>query len=180
MLELIQPALVVALLLLGIFAGGVNERRHLRRLARREAGFRDIAVNNLKRVTDPDTVRRATLVSGSVVIATDYFKSFATALRNLVGGEMKAALSLMTRARREALLRLLAEARAAGATEVWNVRYQFCSISQMSGRRGAMSVEIVAYGTAVVRHRPPEFPPEVPPEVSPEVPRRTALGQPPS
>ena len=142
---------VLVLLALGIFAGGWNERRHLRALALREEGFRDIVVNNLKRVSDPDTVRRAEFVSGNVVIATDYFKSFATKLRNLVGGEMGAALSLMGRARREALLRLLAEARSIGAAEVWNVRFQFCSISQMSGNKGAMSVEIVAYGTAVVR-----------------------------
>jgi len=142
---------VLILLTLGIFVGGFNERRHLRELARREEEFGDIIVNNLKRVHDPDSVRRAELVSGSVVIATDYFKTFATKLRNLVGGEMHAALSLMTRARREAMLRLLAQARQMGATEVWNVRYQFCSISQMSGKRGAMSVEIVAYGTAVVR-----------------------------
>ena len=142
---------LLVLLTLGIFVGGLNERRHLRDLARREGAFRAMVVNNLRHVSDPDTVRRAEMVSGNVVIATDYFKTFATRLRNLVGGEMRAALSLMTRARREALLRLLAEARSIGATEVWNVRYEFCSISQMSGKRGAMSVEIVAYGTAVVR-----------------------------
>jgi len=148
-----MESLIIALVLLalGIFVGGWNERRHLRDLAMREHDLRDIVVNNLKRVPDPDTVRRAEFVSGNVVIATDYFKTFATKLRNLVGGEMHAALSLMARARREALLRLLVEARSIGATEVWNVRFEFCSISQLSGNRGAMSVEIVAYGTAVVR-----------------------------
>ena len=85
------------------------------------------------------------------MIATDTFKSWVTRLRNLVGGEMRAARSLMLRARREALLRMLREAEAGGATEVWNVRYEFCSISMMRGSTGAMQVEMLAWGTAVRR-----------------------------
>ena len=74
----------------------------------------------------------ALLVIGQVVIATDYYKTFVTQLRNLVGGEMKSAMSLMSRARREAMVRLLEQARTRGATEVWNVRLQFTSISPTS------------------------------------------------
>ena len=147
-------ALATPLLLLGLgyFIGGWRERRHIKQLEVREAAARDLTITNLKTITHPETVVRAQLVTGSVVIATDYFKSFATGLRKFVGGEMKAAQSLLTRARREALMRMVDEARGLGATEVCNVRYQFCSISQMTSRRGgAISVEMYAYGTALVR-----------------------------
>jgi uncharacterized protein YbjQ (UPF0145 family) len=91
------------------------------------------------------------MVGGQVVVATDYFKTFVTALRNIVGGEMRAAQTLLSRARREAILRMIGEARRLGATEVHNVRFAFCNITQLSGNKGAMAVEIYAYGTAVVR-----------------------------
>lgn len=139
------------LIVLGISVGGYVERRHLRNLDRREAAVGHISISNLKRVTDPTSVKQATLVDGEVVIATDYFKTFATQIRNLVGGEMKAVRTLMLRARREALLRMIERAEALGAQEVWNVRFSFSSISQMRGKKGAMAVEIYAYGTAVVR-----------------------------
>lgn len=152
MFELLWQILpVIVLMVLGILAGGYNARRHLRSLEQREQALSAIKVTNLKRVDAMDCVRNTQMVLGQVVIATDYFKTFVTTLRNLVGGEMKAAQNLMTRARREALIRMLEQARAMNATEVCNVRFEFCSISQMRGKRGAMSVEVIAWGTAVSR-----------------------------
>ncbi|MFQ5430082.1 MAG: YbjQ family protein [Phycisphaerae bacterium] len=141
----------LGLIFLGVLAGGVTERRHFASLARREAANADFLVTNMKHVPQPDVVKQAALVGGQVVIGTDYFKTFLTGLRNLVGGEMKAAETLMVRARREALLRMIDEGRRLGAREIWNVRFSYCNISQMSGNKGAMCVEIHAYGTAVVR-----------------------------
>ena len=152
MLNLLFAVGIPALLLgLGIFVGGYRERRHITSLDRREAKTKHVLVTNLKRIPDEERVDRVTLVEGEVVIATDYFKSFATAMRNLFGGEMRAVRSLMTRARREALLRMIEQAQALGAQEVWNVRFAFSNITQMSGNKGAIAVEIYAYGTAVVR-----------------------------
>lgn len=144
-------ALPFLLLLLGISAGGFNERRHLRSLDRREADLGSIRTCNLKTVSELPAIRDATMVTGQVVIATDYFKTFATSLRNLVGGRMRAAESLMARARREALVRMLEQARQAGAGEVYNVRFGFSNISHMRGKRGVMQVEVIAWGTAIVR-----------------------------
>jgi uncharacterized protein YbjQ (UPF0145 family) len=146
-----EAFLILALLILGFSVGGFRERRHFKNLALREAAASDMLVTNLKQVANPETVRQSSLVGGQVVIGTDYFKTIATGLRNLVGGEMKAAQSLMVRARREAVLRMIEDARRLGATEVCNVRFAFCNISMMSGNKGAMSVEVYAYGTAVVR-----------------------------
>ena len=148
---LIQIGIVSGLLVLGIIAGGWHERRHRRLLEKRETGMRHIRVDNRKCIPDPDTVQQTSLVTGQVVIATDYFKTFTASLRNLVGGEMKSIQSLLMRARREALVRMLEQARTMGATEVWNVRFEFCNISQMSRRTGTAQVEMLAYGTAVVR-----------------------------
>ncbi len=134
------------------FIGRFTERRHLRDLDERESRSGDIIVTNLKTIADPASVEGGRMVIGHVVIATDYWKSFATRMRNLVGGEMKSAQSLMIRGRREALMRLIENAREYGATEVYNVRYQFSNISMMRGSKGgAMQVEILAYGTAIVR-----------------------------
>jgi uncharacterized protein YbjQ (UPF0145 family) len=144
--------LSVFFLLCGFGIGGFMERSHLKRLDRKERELRDMVVCNLKRVPDLESAESSTMVMGQVVIATDYFKSFVTALRNLVGGEMKAANKLMNRGRREALMRLMEEAQRHGANEVYNVRFGFSSINQMNGRRGgAMQVEVLAWGTAVKR-----------------------------
>lgn len=153
--QIINLAVQIILLPIALVVGRFTEGRHFTRLAQREHELGHIHRCNLKRVADPDSVVRADLVIGHVVIATDYWKSFATKLRNLVGGEMKSAQSLMTRGRREALVRMLERAQQLNATEVWNIRFGFASISQMRGTAGAMQVEIYAWGTAVSRRPNP-------------------------
>ena len=101
--------------------------------------------------TETDSITHALFVSGDAVIATDYFKSFVAGLRNIVGGEVKTFHTLMSRARREAILRMLDEARQAGASEVWNVRHETSNIRSASGRNKGVSVEVFAFGTAIVR-----------------------------
>lgn len=142
---------VFMLLVVGIGIGGLRERRHLKSLALREAQNADVIVTNLKRIPEPEASLGASLVIGQVVIASDYFKTFATQLRNLVGGEMVAAENLLMRARREAVLRMIEEARRLGSTEVHNLRFVTCSIMAMSGNNKAIAVELCAYGTAILR-----------------------------
>jgi len=144
---------VIVLLLLGYCVGHIRERRHFASLNVREELHAGIRVTNLKRVTDPQSVQRASLVTGDAVIATDYFKSFAARLRNIIGGEVKAYVTLMERARREAKLRMLAQAREMGAGEVWNVRFETSNIRSGTRKRNnpGVSIEIFAFGTAVVR-----------------------------
>ncbi len=150
-MDLIGIGIVGVMLAIGFGVGSLRERRHLTDLDQREAESQDIGVVNLKSVTRPETVEHAELVLGQVVIANDYFKSFAASLRNIVGGEMKSLETLMGRARREATLRMLENARAIGATEVWNVRYDTSNIASASSRNPATSVEVLATGTAVRR-----------------------------
>ena len=91
------------------------------------------------------------LVSGSVVISIDYFKQFVAGLRNLFGGRVTAYESLLERARREAILRMKEQARDLGADSVWNVRLETAAISQGAQRQQVGSMEVMAYGTALIR-----------------------------
>jgi uncharacterized protein YbjQ (UPF0145 family) len=86
-----------------------------------------------------------------VVIAEDYFKRVAAALKGLVGGRIVAYESLLERGRREALVRMKERARQLGATQVVNVRLETASLSEdFSGQRPMFSAEFIAYGTALV------------------------------
>ena len=131
--------------------GRASERRHFRQLQEREAQLRDVLVF-AERTPPPDReFREAALVVGSVVIAEDYFKRIAAALRGLVGGRVTVYESLMDRGRREAILRMKEEARRRGATLVFNVRFETSSLSEDAGGRSPMfSAEFIAYGTALV------------------------------
>ncbi len=152
-LQFLPMLIVLALLVLGFTIGTVVEKAHLRSLAVREQQAADVGVVNLRRVSEPEAVESAHLVTADAVIATDYFKGFAASLRNLVGGEIRSYETLMLRARREATLRLIAQARQLGATEVWNIRFETSNILSASRRNPAVSVEVFAFGTAVVRKR---------------------------
>ena len=144
-------SLPLVLLVGGYLVGSATERNHEKSLDRREQALKGVTLSNLKVVPNIQDVAESSMVMGQVVIATDYFKSFVTALRNLVGGEMRAAHRLMIRGRREALARLREEARRRGFTEVHNIRFGFSNISQMQGKRGAMQVEVLVWGTGVKR-----------------------------
>ena len=88
--------------------------------------------------------RHATLVLGQAVIASDYLKRFLARLRNIFGGEMRSYETLLTRARREAILRMLDRARTMGYDAVCNVRINTATI-------GRGMVEALASGTAYRR-----------------------------
>ena len=100
---------------------------------------------------DGGAFRSGTLVVGSVVIAEDYFKRVAAALKSLVGGRLVAYESLLERGRREAIVRMKEQARREGATQIVNMRLETASLSEdWSGRRPMFSAEFIAYGTALV------------------------------
>lgn len=145
---IIQLSLPIALLALGLIAGKLIEKKHFKALDEREATLADIAICNLRNIPEGSNICDISLVCGGVVIATDYFKVFTAQLRNIFGGEIKTYQSLMTRARREALVRMLEEARRAGADSVWNVRFETSTI-QGKQKKKAGGVEVLAYGTAI-------------------------------
>ena len=143
LVPLLQLSVPIALLVIGGLIGRQRERAHLAELTQREQQFAHIVVTDL--AAPPPGMppaQGARMVSGNVVVASDYFKRFSASLRNLVGGEVRALTPLLERGRREARLRMLEEARAAGGNVVLNVRFETSTISL-----GAS--EIICYGTAI-------------------------------
>ena len=145
----LAPILIpVFLLAAGLLVGRGMELYHFRKLAEAEQRYRDMIVTNLKTIPPQFENTQPFLVMGSAVIATDYFKVFAAKLRTLFGGEMKSYVSLMERARRQAVVRMLEQAKTQGANVVWNIRYETtCTGGQHKKKPGG--VEITAYGTAL-------------------------------
>ena len=82
------------------------------------------------------------VVTGSTVRAKHFGRDIAASLKNFVGGELKGYTELLQEARKEALHRMMEQARSVGANAVINVRFATSSIAQ-----GA--AELFAYGTAV-------------------------------
>lgn len=139
--------LFLTLLVLGYVFGQIAEKRHFRSIIQREQELRAVLCFTERNLPEMGDVG-SSLVCGNVVISIDFFKKFVAGLRNLVGGRVSSYESLLERARREAILRMKAEAKALGAHSVWNVRLETSSITK-DASQGVGAVEVLAYGTAV-------------------------------
>ena len=140
------------LLGLGLFVGRHREKSHFRNLARREAETADMLITEIR--SFPGGVSRRlppAMMVAEVTIATDYLKNFLSGLRNIFGGEMKSYQTLMVRARREALLRIVEQARTAGYDAICNVRLETADIGGATTRKKVAMCSIVASGTAYCR-----------------------------
>ncbi|MGF1524987.1 MAG: YbjQ family protein [Leptolyngbyaceae cyanobacterium] len=136
------------LLALGFFAGSYIEKKHFDDLRDREYRTRQLPVVSIGAKTPIPEADRAKLFVGSVVISSDYFKTFVAAFINLVGGRISTYETLLERGRREAILRMKEDAIKWKARQIVNVRLE---TSEMSGQSkgGLVALEIVAYGTGV-------------------------------
>ena len=140
----------VVLLALGFTVGQMREKAHYRSIRQREAELQSLASIASKNLPEEFEPCNSQLVSGNVVISVDFFKKFVAGLRIVVGGRVTTFESLIDRARREALLRMKEQASDLGADYVFNVKMETSSISK--GQRDAIgSVEVLAYGTAIIR-----------------------------
>ena len=145
---MIQAAAVGVLIALGFFAGRYNERRHRRSLLRREAAGGPL-VTNLKALPGGGDAAESFLVTGGVVIASDYFKTFGASLKTLVGGRLGTLESLLERGRREATLRLREQAAGRGADVVLNVRFETAIVMRGRHNQPYPAAEVLAYGTGI-------------------------------
>lgn len=142
----------VSLLVSGYVFGSLAEKRHFRSIIEREQELQSIYTFSSRFLPDYDEPPRVELVAGNAVISIDYFKKIAAGLRSMVGGRVTAYESLIERARREAILRMKAEAKRIGGEAVFNVKLETASIYK--GRNHQVgSVEVYAYGTAVIPAR---------------------------
>ncbi len=139
----------VVLLFFGYVFGRRAEKRHYRSLLEREEQLRPVPAI-ATRFPPEDQPYRQALVCGNVVVASDYFKMVAAWLVNFFGGSVVSYESLLERGRREALLRMKQQAQAMGASGVFNVKIETTTI----GGRYSASIEVLAYGTALVASKP--------------------------
>jgi uncharacterized protein YbjQ (UPF0145 family) len=159
MLEVIFGNLDIFIFLLlmavGYTCGTIAEKRHYKSIIRREKELIKLMLVNVEGRFADDAVSKSFLVSGSMVVSNDYFKRLLAILRNFFGGRVKAYETLIDRARREAILRMKEEAKAKGAHMIVNLRLETSTIGRSAKKKNCVgSIEVLAYGTAVVMNRP--------------------------
>ncbi len=101
-----------------------------------------MVITNIETVPGKTVLEHFGLVSGSTIRAKHIGRDFMAGLKNLVGGELKGYTQLLQESRRQAMDRMVEEARLMGANAIVNVRFSTSSVAQ-----GA--AELYAYGTAV-------------------------------
>ena len=135
----------ILLLIIGWGIGRVKIRNHRAILNKQDEAFKAIRLHNVK-YTPSHTARdasEAVLITGSLVLSIDVFRRFIAGFIQLAGGEVNNYTDLLDRGRRDALLRLKAQAQDLGAQDIYNIKIQSASIGMGKG------IEILAYGTAV-------------------------------
>lgn len=147
-LDVIEWVLFFVLLAIGYFAGRLVEKRHYASIRKREKELQSVLAFGARFPPDLNSAQHCHLVTGCVVISSDYFKKFVLGLRQVVGGRSRGYETLLDRARREAALRMKAEARRLGAKVIVNVKFESTSIS--GNRGGVPAFEVLAFGTALV------------------------------
>lgn len=144
-----ETLIILAILLgVGYFFGTRTEQQHFQSLQRRERQIQGLSISATGAKTSLPRVDQAQLFVGSVVVSSDFFKTFVAGLMNLVGGRITVYESLLERGRREALVRMQEAALAWGASHVVNVRLETAELGGNNGK-GVVALEIIAYGTGL-------------------------------
>ncbi len=136
--------------------GAVGRAGHRKQLARRRAALAGMLLTDIK--TFPGGVDRTappTMLVAEAVYSADYFMTFASNLKKIIGGSLGFYRDLAERTREEVTLRLLEAARAAGYDAVCNLRIEWADITGTTAgaqaRQKAASVSLLATGTAYRR-----------------------------
>ncbi len=145
-------SLFLTLLVLGFIFGTLGEKMHFQSLKQREEKYKNIILSSTKTHEFVENSHHATLVTGHVVVALDYFKRFASIIVNITGGRVFSFESLIDRGRREAVIRMKEQAYRNGFNSIINVRIETSNIGSSAHKKGGMSsIEVMAYGTALNR-----------------------------
>lgn len=141
---------IALFLALGYFVGGWTERKHFASLTEREQAHANVLVSQIKTFPGATADGPApTVLFGEAVIASDYLKTFLAGLRNIFGGEVKSYQTLLDRARRESLQRILEQAQQQGYNAVCNVRFENADVGgNTATKKGAVMAAILASATA--------------------------------
>lgn len=152
-IDLIITIVPIILIFIGLFAGTIAEKRHFKRLDVQEAEYAHIPVTDVRTYLYPvDTQVQPVMVLSTVVVATDYFKTFLAQIRKIFGGELRSYRSLMERARREGVVRLKQQAIQHQCNAICNVRIDTADIGGATRKKGAAMVGVIVTGTAYRVH----------------------------
>ena len=99
-------------------------------------------VVNTETIPGEEITETVGIARGNTVEARNVGRDITQSIRNLTGGELKAYSELLTKARDEALDRMVQDAHAMGADAVVNVRLETSKVTEGGS-------EVIAYGTAV-------------------------------
>lgn len=146
---LINVGSPVFVIVLAMVVGTILEKKHYVSIREREEKTLGLPAIPSEFIEEGRPITNAWLVSGSVCVSLDYFKRFLAGLRNIIGGRVRSYESLVDRGRREATLRM--KAQALDADIIINFRMETSTIASTSrkGKRRVGCVETLAYGTAV-------------------------------
>lgn len=135
-------------ILVGYIFGKRAEKKHYASIHEREKKLLKLPATTSKfPIGIPlSSIERTGLVTGSVVVSSDYFKRTVAGLRKLVGGPIQSYETLVDRARREATLWL--KESCPGAAQIINLRYETSPIFD-GAKDTVTSIEVLAYGTAI-------------------------------
>jgi uncharacterized protein YbjQ (UPF0145 family) len=150
--DLIAIGFTVVMLVVAYTFGVIGEKRHYSKIRTREAKLNGILIFNEKMPPAHYVGHEFVLVSGSVVMSSDYFRQTIAALKKFFGGRLTSFESMMDRGRREAILRMKEEAERMGAKVIFNVRLETCMLTKNQGgggQQGLACAELFAYGTAL-------------------------------
>lgn len=136
----------IVLLCVAFFWGTHVEKAHYKSINGRERLLPPIPVITTTHRQPLENVASVEMISGSVVVGADYFKTTLAGLVNFFGGNIATLESVMDRARREAVLRV--KHQALDADFITNLRYETTEISG-GGEKELLKVEAYAYATAV-------------------------------
>ena len=150
---MVELIVIATLLVLGYVFGQYFEKKHYRDIEIREKEFYHIPLISGEWKEHIEADDEGIAVSAGMVVASDYFKSFVSNLRNIFGGRMNHYETLLDRGRREALLRIKEKAARLGAHKIINVRVETSTVNSAGGRQGMPCVELFAYGTAIYKKK---------------------------
>jgi uncharacterized protein YbjQ (UPF0145 family) len=140
---------IVPLFVCGVLIGRYVEQSHFKSLQAHEQARGDFMVTQLK--SYPHAIQGSlapTMICAEVVIASDYLKNFFAAWRNIFGGEVRSYSRMTDRAKREALRRLIDQARALGYNALCNVRVETAEIGDRRQKGAQAMSSCLAYATA--------------------------------
>lgn len=119
------------------------EYRHFHHIRKREKKLKHITLTTTKKPANVDV--EVALITGSVMVSHDFFRTLIIMIRKIIGGNVELYERLTARGRREAILRLKAEAQLRGIDHVINLRLNTVRLSA----RFLSGIAVTVSGTGV-------------------------------